>query len=176
MAASLPPTATLTQLLLHLPNIPKEKHQFFERNKPVVTSRIKAGFLTEKREACVHIPKIFNPCLGVTLAKQLFDFPAIGKVELVHRGVFGLVGVRQCVHSVVLSVVQILAFTFSARHRLSWFVPNTIDPTRAAGNIHCDPCKIPSTSPQILYKLLFLTKHPFPHGTYYLQSEDPRRP
>lgn len=77
--------------LLHLPNILKETHQLFERNKPVVTPRIITGFLAEKGEARLHIPKVFDPSLGVTLAKKIFNFPAVGAIEAVDRlRVFGI--------------------------------------------------------------------------------------
>ncbi len=138
-------------------NFPREKHQFLERNKPVVTSRIIPGFLAEKREAGVHIPKIFNPGLGVTFTEQLFDFLTIGKVEMVHCGVIGLVGVWQCAYFVDFKVwYKILHLRF-----LQSTYCRGLFPTQSTGNIHCDLGKISEHFTADLYKLLFLTKHPF---------------
>jgi hypothetical protein len=72
------PLAFRRILPANLRNIPKEKHPFFERNKLVVTSRIKPGFLANKRETCIHIPKMLYPSFGITLATQLLDSQSIG--------------------------------------------------------------------------------------------------
>ncbi|MCE7067203.1 hypothetical protein [Dyadobacter sp. CY326] len=45
-----------------------------------MSARIIASFLTEQREACINVPKVFDSGFSVTLAKQLFDLPAIGQV------------------------------------------------------------------------------------------------